>query len=194
MQLLNLPVNLPVYLPADTAVVPFGDPLSDATVTSSTTAVVAAPGYNNPAVNDIVAFSVSGSGAAMPAGLTAGTLYYVIAPISAGTFAVSATKGGSAVATTTTGAGTITLHLLSMQQYGTKVPFKSGATVVAMNISAADVTLKGASDTGTDGQDPQGPGSYSVIATIASGTMKLVQLNYDWILGSGTTVLSLLQN
>lgn len=196
MQILTVGA-LPIYLPADIAVVPFGDPLSDVTITSSTTAVVAAAGYDNPLVNDIVTFSVA-SGGTLAAGLTAGTLYYVNAIVStaAATFSISTTKGGAAVATTTTGTGVQTLHLLSMQKYGTVDPFKSGATAVAMNISAAAVTLKGANDTNTSGQsgNPTGPGTFNVIATVASGAGQLVQLNFDWIEVTGSGTLILLQN
>lgn len=200
MQILNVPSGtpgLPIYLPADTAVVPFGDPLSDVTITSSTTAVVNAPGYNNPKVNDLVSFSVA-AGGTLAAGLTAGTLYYVNAIVStaAATFSISTTKGGSAVATTTTGSGVQTLHLLNMQKYGTTSPFKSGATALALNMSAAAATLQGAPDTNTSGQsgNPTGPGSMSVIATVASGTGAMVQLNYDWIQSTGSGTLILLQN
>lgn len=53
-----------------------------------------------------VIFSTTG---ALPTGLTAGTVYYVIATgITADTFKVSATKGGPAVATSTAGTGTQT--------------------------------------------------------------------------------------
>lgn len=196
MQLLNVGA-LPIYLPADIAVVPFGDPLSDVTITSSTTAVIQANGYNNPAVNDLVSFTAA-AGGAVAAGITAGALYFVNAIVSTanGTFSISTVKGGSNVATTNTGSGVQTLHLLSMQKYGTTTPFKSGATVCVLNISANAATLKGAIDANVSGQvgNPTGPGAFSVIATVASGTAVMAQLNYDWIEATGSGTLILLQN
>ena len=189
--------SLPIYLPADIAVVPFGDPLSDVTITSSTTAVINAPGYNNPLVNDLVSFSAA-AGGAVAAGITAGALYYVNAIVSTAlaTFSISTVKGGANVATTNTGSGVQTLHLLNMQKYGTTSPFKSGSTAVALNISAAAATLKGAPDSNVSGQsgNPTGPGVYAVIATVASGTGAMVQLNYDWLQVTGTGTIILLQN
>ena len=200
MQILSLPAGtpgLPIYLPADTAVVPFGDPLSDVTITSSTTAVIQANGYDAPQVNDLVSFSVA-AGGTIAAGITVGTLYYVKAIVSTagGTFSISTAKGGAAVATTTTGSGVQTLHLLSMQKYGTSCPFKSGASAVALNISAASATLQGAPDSNVSGQsgNPTGPSGFTVIATVASGSGVLVQLNYDWIQTTGSGSLILLQN
>lgn len=56
--------------------------------------------------NQPVVFSTTG---ALPTGLTAGTVYYVIATgITENTFKVSATKGGTAIATSSAGTGTQT--------------------------------------------------------------------------------------
>jgi hypothetical protein len=193
MQLLNVSSGLPIYLPYDTAAVPFGDPISDISVTSSTTGVVTAPGYA-PVLNDAVQFSASGAGSAVPGGITAFKTYYVIAP-SGDTFSISTAKGGSAVATTDTGAGLLTLHLVSGEVDGVVIPFKPGNTAVALNIGATNLTLQGASDTNvTTYGDPQGPDSWNTIATVNSGTAKLVQLSYDWIRVTSSGTLVLLQN
>jgi hypothetical protein len=47
------------------------------------------------------------SGASLPTGFTAGTVYYVVAS-SGSTFELSATSGGSAINSTSTGSGTVT--------------------------------------------------------------------------------------
>jgi hypothetical protein len=217
MQVFTLVSALPVYLPYDSAVVPFGDPFNDVTITSSTTAVVTVPGYT-PVAGQIVGFTAtsgntiaSGINGYAPAGYSssgaggsASGLYYIVAPISGNTFAVSATKGGSAVATTTSNSasGQVVIHLLSLQVDGTLRPFKPGATVVAMNIGATNVTLQGASDVNELGpgqvypsgkNPPGGPGVYSTLATVNSGTAALVVLQADWINASGGSLI-LLQN
>lgn len=199
MQVLSLvsgTTPLPIYLPADIAPVPFGDPLSDVTITSSTTAIVSVPGYDNPQANDAVAFSVV-SGNTLASGLTVGAVYYVVAPISGYTFAVSATKGGAAIATTTstTAGKPATVHLLSKQVYGPNLPFKPGSTAVALNVQTSAQTLQGASDVNSGFGNPGGPGSFSTIATVAGGSAQLVTLSADWIQVSATAGgLILLQN
>lgn len=192
MQILNVSSGLPIYLPYDTAAVPFGDPISDISVTSSTTGVVTAQGYA-PVLNDAVQFSASGAGSAVPGGITAFKTYYVIAP-SGDTFAISTAKGGSAVATTDTGVGLLTLHLVSGETDGVFLPFKPGNTAIALNIGATNLTLQGATDISTVYGDPQGPGAWSTIATVNSGTAKLVQLSTDWIRVTASGTLVLLQN
>ena len=221
MQVYNLTAGLPVYLPYDQAVVPFGDPFQDVTITSSTTAVISVPGYV-PSGNDIVGFTAT-SGNTLASGIStfvlagqgtqtdngtviaasASGLYYVIASsISGNSFSISATKGGSAVATTTSNsaAGQVTIHLLSMQKDGALLPFKPGASVVVMNISGTNATLQTASDTGqaaagtnTYNQAPLGAGSFTTVATVNSGTAQLVTLNNDWVRASGSGLV-LLQN
>jgi hypothetical protein len=114
--------------------------------------------------------------------------------------------------------GQVFVHLLSNQPDGTTLPFKPNNTVLAMNggVSAvigtyagtqsfAPLTLFGAPDvssilaTGTYGA-PLGPNGsastgWAVIATIGFGCPKLVTLNYDWIVASGSSsTLILLQN
>jgi hypothetical protein len=187
----------PIYLPADVAQLPFGDPLSDITVTSASPGVVTAPGYRNVTNGDQVGFSTyntSTTNGSMPTPLTAGTRYYVVSA-SNNTFSVSSTSNGSPIATTSTGSQ-LTLHLLSQQNYGTKRPFKPGGNALAINASSSAVVLQGASDVnaaiGSYG-NPGGPGTYSVIASVSAGTAQIVQLT-DWIsLTSGGTLI-LLQN
>lgn len=59
------------------------------------------------AANQPVVFAV-GSGGAIPAGLTAGVTYYVVAAgLTANTFSVSATEGGAGIETTSTGTAPI---------------------------------------------------------------------------------------
>jgi hypothetical protein len=56
------------------------------------------------AANDPVVFS--NSGGALPVAITAGTVYYVKTVLSADTFTISATAGGTAINTASTGTGT----------------------------------------------------------------------------------------
>ena len=203
----------PIYLPYDKAPVPFGDPLA-ATVTSANPGVFTVPGYL-PTLNDAVSFTVQGPTGFLStlAGLaTVGqpsTTYYVVSP-STDTIELSTAKGGTAVSIVSTMAqngGTVIVHLLSNQVDGTTIPFKPGNTVLAMNggnagtsVSTAAnafaaITLFGAPDLTTVYGNPIGPGTWSVISTIAFGAPKLVTLNNDWIVASGSTsTLVLLQN
>jgi hypothetical protein len=196
MQVLTL-TQLPLYLPADTAQQPFGDPLSDISVTSAAPGVVTSPGYN-PTNGDAVAFSFAASGS-MPTGLTAGTRYYVVSA-SGDTFSVSATKGGAAITTSSTGS-LLTLHLLSSQVYGTRHPFKTGDSVVALNPSASAISVQAAPDVngGYPGGpvsygNPGGPGTYTTIATIAAGSAATIVLSNDWISLTASGSLILMQN
>ena len=114
--------------------------------------------------------------------------------------------------------GQVFVHLLSNQVDGTFCPFKTGASAVAMNggssaiigsytstFSFSPITILGAPDlntvlaTGTYGA-PLGPNAlgttgWNVIGTIGFGAPKIVVLNYDWIVATGSTsTLILLQN
>ena len=196
MQVLTLTSAVPVYLPYDVAPIPFGDPFNDVTITSSTTAVVTVTGYAATS-GDQVMFSVIGSNS-LASGLTAGTNYFVISP-SGNTFSISATKGGSAVATTTSNSAVnqVVVHLVSNQVDGTVQPFKSGDSVVVLNLGSGTATLQGAPDLAapTPGSylAPQGPGTYTQIASIASGAAVVAVLSNDWIKASGGGLV-LLQN
>lgn len=191
MHVLNVS-TLPIYLPFDTAQVPFGDPLSDLTCTSASPGVLAAPGYNAPVAGDIVQLSAEGAGAALPGGFSVATNYYVVSP-SGGNFSLSATKGGSAINTTTSGVGTLTLHLVSAEVIGTRLPFKPTGTVVVLNLTTNSTTLQGANDTGTDEANPSGPGSYGTILTLAGAAAGIATINNDWIRVTASGSLVLLQ-
>ena len=68
----------------------------------SSTGVFLAPGSGYAAGQQLVAFATGGS--ALPSGVTAGTIYYVISPTT-DTFQLSATSGGSALSITSDGSG-----------------------------------------------------------------------------------------
>lgn len=194
MQLLSVS-QLPIYLPYDTAAVPFGDPLDDLTCTSAAPGVLNAPGYV-PKNGD--AFQISFlAGGSIPTGLTANTTYYVVsANAGTGAFSAAATKGGSAITTSSTGASLV-LHLVSQEVDGVTLPFKPGNTVLLQG--AAGLILQGANDSGVlaPGQGyapPAGPGSWNTIATIPTSGSILCQLSYDWIRISTAASAVLLQN
>jgi len=198
MQVLNV-TNLPIYLPYDKAPLPFGDPINGVTATAAAPGVITNPdtGGYTPVAGDAVAFSFT-AGGSLPAPLVVGQIYYVVAPIRAGTFAVSATKGGSAITTTTTGSN-ITLHLLSNQVDGVVLPFKPGYTVVVQNTTGGSLTLQGAPDSGVaaPGQGynpPSGPGSFVTLAVVPANSSVIAQLTQDWIRVSTAATLQLLQN
>ncbi len=194
MQLLNV-TNLPIYLPRDTAQVPFGEPFSDVAVTSGAGAAPASfvvAGYV-PTNNDTVQLSYT-SGGSLPSTYTVGTTYYVVNANANGSFELATTPGGVAANSTGTGAG-ITMHLLTDQEAEIPLPFKpGGGTVVCVNQSAGTLVLQGAADTGAGYGDPAGPGAWTQIASLAAGSMAQVALNYDWIRVSTSGILSLLQN
>ncbi|MDE2097464.1 MAG: hypothetical protein KGL39_09485 [Patescibacteria group bacterium] len=189
MQLLNV-TNLPIYLPFDQAPVPFGDPIEGVTCTAATPGVVTAPGYE-PTNGDAVMLSFT-AGGSMPGGLTEGTTYYVVSA-SGDTFELAATKGGSAIATTTTGADLV-LHLLSGEVDGVALPFKPGNSAVCLNLSAGTLVLQGSADTNNVSGLPGGPASWQTIASVGAGAAALVDLSYDWIRVSTAGTLVLLQN
>jgi hypothetical protein len=198
MQLLKVS-TLPIYLPYDEAHVPFGDPFEDASITSSATGLVTAPGYDAPAVNDKILFSDLTAGAIESAGLSVQTVYYVAAPISGDSFAIASVAGGGALGTTAAvAAGAFTLHLISDQVDGVPLPFKPNNTALAVNLGANPVTLMGAPDKSNPQPGtysaPQGPGTLSVIATVPNGAMVLVTINNDWIQASASGTLYLIQN
>jgi|GEM_PF-6917135 len=122
MQILNV-TNLPIYLPGDKAPLPFGDPFEDATATAASPGVFQVPGYDNPVAGDSLAFTFL-AGGSIPGGINPAQTYYVVNPTAgAGTFNVAATKGGTAINTTSTGASLVA-HLLSGEVDGVTLPFK----------------------------------------------------------------------
>jgi len=199
MQILNLLANQWIYTVYDVASIPFGDPFNDCSATSASPAVFTAVG-SQPVVGTAVTLSVD-AGGYLDTAFAVGTLYYMVATVSAGagTFSLSATKGGAAInGASTTASSLLTVHLVSNPVDGTVIPFKPGNTVVALNLSTYSVALEGAPDSSapTPGNytAPAGPGTPVLIATIAAGAAALVQLNYDWIKASSTAGLVLLQN
>ncbi len=192
MQTLNV-TNLAIYLPYDKAPLPFGDPIEGVTCTSATPGVLTVPGYDNPVANDALQLSFT-AGGSIPTGLTANTTYYVVNP-SGNTVQLAATKGGAAIATTSTGANLV-VHLISGETDGTLAPFKSGGSAVCLNLTAGSLILQSAPDSSTTGVygQPAGPGTWTAIATVPAGTAALVNLNNDWIRVSTAGTLVLLQN
>jgi hypothetical protein len=213
----------PIYLPYDKAPVPFGDPLA-CSLTAATPTVVTVPGYV-PTNRDAVSLSVSATTGFLSslAGLTTislqlNTTYYVCS-VSGDTFSLTTNKASGSdfplASITTLGqfGGQPWVHLLSNQVDGTTIPFKPGNTCLAMVESnqlmgtntVANLTILGAPDlntvlaTGTYGA-PLGPNAlgttgWNVIATVNPAAPKLIQLNYDWIVASGSTAtLVLIQN
>jgi hypothetical protein len=190
MQILNV-TNLPIYLPYDVSHVPFGDPLEGITCTSAAPGVITAPGYDNPQAGDQVALTYT-TGGSMPTGLTYGQAYYVVSP-SGDTFSLAATKGGSAITTTSTGANLV-LHLLSGEVDGVTLPFKPTGSVVVENNSGGTLVLQGANDANAGVGPPQGPGSWNTIVSLTTGAQANAQLLYDWIRVSSAGTLTLQQN
>jgi hypothetical protein len=191
MQLLNV-TNLPIYLPYDTARAPFGDPIEGVTATLATPGIVTVPGYLAPVAGDAIALTFL-AGGSIPTGLSPGITYYVVAPIVNNTFALAATKGGAAIATTSTGANLVA-HLLSNQVDGVTLPFKPNNTVLVENNSGGTLALQGAADLNVGVGPPQGPGSWNTLQSLTTGQQSLVGLTYDWLRVSTAGTLSLMQN
>lgn len=199
MQILNV-TNLPIYLPADRAQVPFGDPVNGATITLASPGVFALPGYV-PTNGDQISFTIPVGGGTLPAAIVAGTRYFVVGAVAAtGVFNVAATLGGAAINTATASTGVITAHILSPVLYGTLCPFKSGATVVVENNTAGTLVLQGAPDSGQAAagtntyNPPSGPGAYSTIASVPANGRAVATLSADWIRVSTAATLTLVQN
>lgn len=204
----------PIYLPFNVAPLPFGDPISDVTLTAATPSVITVPGHN-PVQNELVSFSVGGGavlGTLTSLTVSANQVYYVTS-ISGQTFGVTTVANGTPLNAWTTGlqAGTaslITVHTLSGQVDGPVCPFESGATVLAMvgptsalsTTSQIAITVFGAADKASTTTTAAygtvlGPSTFSVIATIGAGQPKLITLSNDWIVASGSTnTLILIQN
>jgi len=195
MQLLNV-TNLPIYLPRDTAQVPFGEPFSDVAVVSgagSAPASFTIDGYV-PTNGDTMQLSFA-AGGSLPSTYVVGTTYFVVsANDGTGAFELATTLGGTAANSTGVGAD-ITAHLLTDQEQEIALPFKGGSgTVVVANLSAGTLVLQGAADTGSGFGDPSGPGAWKTIASVTAGALALAQLSYDWIRVSTSGTLALLQN
>ena len=92
-----------------------------ASISNATPAVITTSQLHGLAVNDSISFSGT-----MPAGMTAGTTYYVISQgFTAGTFEVSTTPGGVPVGTTATGTG---ITITRVADVAKEVDFTAGKT------------------------------------------------------------------
>jgi hypothetical protein len=114
----------------------------NSTVASTVTISVATPGVvtwtgHTLSAGNRVKIATTG---ALPTGLTAGTTYYVVAPVVAGTsFALSATAGGAAINTTGTQSGVHTATVeRTLANYGVATMRKVAATTWV--ISGAGLT------------------------------------------------------
>jgi hypothetical protein len=76
------------------------------------------------------------SGASLPTGFSASTVYYVVAS-SGSTFELSATSGGSAINSSSTGSGTVTPAVLRYTRAITTGTFSSATFAVVVNRNAA---------------------------------------------------------
>jgi len=83
------------------------------TATSASPGVFTAPGSSYSNGNTVVLFP--GAGGTLPTGVTAGTIYYVVSA-SGATFELSATSGGSAINTSSTGSGIV--QSLTLETFG----------------------------------------------------------------------------
>lgn len=151
------------------------------TATSASPAVFTAPADYIPTLGDRVKLSATGS---VPTGFTAGTTYYVVAP-SGVTFELSATSGGSAINSSSTGSG-ITAHVSSKAAASTVVPipFKPEYSVVVSNMTAGSLVLQDSDDNVT----------FGTLATVAAGEYQNVQLRKRYIKVSTAATLYLLGN
>jgi hypothetical protein len=205
----------PIYLPFNVAPLPFGDPWSNVTLTAATPSVITVAGFN-PVQSGLISFSVGGGavlGTLTTLTVSANQVYFITS-VSGQTFSVSTISSGTPLNAFTTGlqAGTaslITMHTLSGEVDGPVCPFETGATVLAINAgsaqligtnSYASITIMGAADKASTTTTAAygtvlGPSTFSVIATVAFGAPKLINLSNDWIVASGSTsTLVLLQN
>jgi hypothetical protein len=190
LQMLKVTNGIPLYLPYDSAPVAFGEPFSDVTFTVASPGVFTAPGYQ-PTNGDSVQFSTTGT---LPSPLAVATTYYVV-NASGDTFEVSATSGGAAITTATTGSGTLTMHLLVQGAAPITLPFKPGNTVIGVNFAGSPAVVQGAPDLGAGSGDPTGPGVWVTLATVPATGMIAIQLSYDWLQVSTTSgIVYLLQD
>lgn len=117
------------------------------TISNASPAVVSWPAHGL-SVNQEVVFT--NSGGALNTGLTAGTIYYVIAAgLTTGAFEVSATVGGSAVNTSSAGSGTQTATAQSEQYISatqlasaTNLAVPPGANIAEICVETAGVRYR----------------------------------------------------
>lgn len=105
------------------------------TISNASPGIVSLSGHGF-AEDDPVVFSTTGT---LPTGLTAGTTYYVHGGLTANTFPVSATPGGSAINTSSAGSGTHSVtHIYSALSSGKQWQFTQfGSNVIAVQGNSA---------------------------------------------------------
>lgn len=105
------------------------------TITNASPAVVSWTAHGL-AENAAVVFTTSGS---LPTGLTAGTTYYVKTVLTADTFTVSATPGGTVIDTSGAGSGT---HTITTEPSGSQRMFAAKVASSAEGLDAANNVMK----------------------------------------------------
>lgn len=109
------------------------------TISNASPGVVTFTG-SNLAVADQCVFTTTGG---LPTGLTAGTPYFVIsAGLGANSFQVSATKGGSAINTSSAGSGTHTANCYQTLYTPSGSNTAVISTITVANLSASNDTFK----------------------------------------------------
>lgn len=97
------------------------------TATSGNPGVFTAPGAPFAANQSVVCFA--GAGATLPGGISEGAVYYVV-PVSGSTFSLSATSGGTGVATSSAGAGIV--QAITLETYGGQGTFALNAETLSL--------------------------------------------------------------
>lgn len=124
-------------------------------------------------------------GTTVPTGFTRGTTYYVVAA-SGRTFELSATSGGAAINTSSTGTAVLAIVSTSeTQSAAVALPFKSNYGVVVYNGTAGSLVLQECDTAG---------GSYTTLATVGAKSFANVKLNKQFIKVSTAATLYLLGN
>ncbi len=108
---------------------------STVTITNASPAVVSWTAHGL-AENAAVVFTTTGS---LPTGLTAGTTYYVKTVLTADTFTVSATPGGTVIDTSGAGSGT---HTITTEPSGSQRMFAAKVASSAEGLDAANNVMK----------------------------------------------------
>ena len=158
----------------------FGQEIQFSQRTGNVTITIATPGvvtFNNhgAAAGNPVSFGTTG---ALPTGLVAGTVYYVLAPTT-NTFQVAATPGGAAIATTGSQSGTQSVIFQGNQTISV------GMTVTGATSGASAVVTAALLQTGTWTISPKGSFVFdSVTGVFQSGE---ALLSGGLLIGGATT-------
>ena len=150
------------------------------TISSASPGVVTLNSNGFSANEPVVFFNTGG---ALPAAITAGTVYYVKTALDANTFTISATPGGAAINTASTGTGThsVTSHYsdLSSDAQWQFAQFGNLVKATQKNVVLQTYTL-GVSDTFTDnaGSPPQASyisvvGRFLVLSGLLSNPFRI---------------------